>query len=70
MIKHMRTTINIDDELLDDARKYTGIKEKTALIHKALQELVTWEASKRLIALGGTMPDATAGRRRRSKKIR
>jgi Arc/MetJ family transcription regulator len=66
----MRTTINIDDGLLEKARKFTGIEEKTALIHKALQELVTWEASKRLIALGGTMPDATAGRRRRSPKVR
>ena len=70
IMMHMRTTINIDDELLEKARKYTGIQEKTALIHKALQDLVTWEASKRLIALGGTMPDATAGRRRRSARTR
>ncbi len=66
----MRTTVNIDDELLEKARKYTGIEEKTALIHKALRDLVTREAGKRLIALGGTMPTATAGRRRRTERTR
>ena len=67
---HMRTTLNLDDELLKTAREYTGIEEKTALIHKALRDLVSIEAGKRLIALGGTMPNAKAGRRRRSKKTR
>jgi len=62
---HMRTTLNIDDELLRQAREYTGIQEKTALVREALTQLIRMEASKRLIALGGTMPNATAGRRRR-----
>ena len=51
----MRTTINIDDELLARAREYTGIQEKTALVREALKSLIAFEAGKRLIALGGTM---------------
>jgi len=66
----MRTTLNLDDDLMKTARELTGIQEKTALIHKALRELIQWEAAKGLIAMGGTMPNAKAGRRRRSKKTR
>jgi Arc/MetJ family transcription regulator len=67
---HMRTTLNLDDKLIQEASEFTGINEKTALIHEALRTLIQLEAGKRLVALGGTMPDATAGRRRRSKKTR
>jgi len=63
ILMHMRTTINLDDELVREARKYTGIEEKTALIHEAL---IAREAGKRLAALGGTMPDFELPRRRRS----
>ena len=69
ILMHMsttRTTLNLDDQLLSQAREYTGIQEKTALIHLALRQLLAREAGKRLIALGGTMPNARAGRRRRS----
>ena len=48
----MRTTINIDDELLAKARDYTGEKEKTKLLHMGLQALIQEHAAKRLIALG------------------
>lgn len=51
----MRTTINIDDELLARARELTGIQEKTALVREALKSLIEYEAGRRLIALGGTM---------------
>jgi Arc/MetJ family transcription regulator len=64
---HMRTTLNLDDELVKQAREYTGIQEKTALIHAALRELIASYARKRLAALGGTMPDFQAGRRRRGE---
>jgi len=53
----MRTTINIDDDLLNAAREYTGIEGKTALVNTALRRLVEHEAAMRLAALGGTMPD-------------
>ncbi|MCB2404439.1 type II toxin-antitoxin system VapB family antitoxin [Rhizobium leguminosarum] len=62
----MRSTINLDDTLLDKARSLTGIKETAALVRQALETLVRVESGKRLIALGGTMPDAEAAPRRRS----
>jgi Arc/MetJ family transcription regulator len=62
---HMRTTLIIDDALLEAAREATGIQEKTALIHAGLKELIAKGAARRLAALGGTMPDAKAPPRRR-----
>ena len=64
----VRTTLNLDEELLGKAREFTGIQEKTALIHEALRHLIAEESAKRLIALGGTMPGFEPGRRRRSAK--
>jgi Arc/MetJ family transcription regulator len=63
---HMRTTILIDDELLERARQMTGIVEKTALVHAGLEALITREAAKRLAALAGTQPDLRSVPRRRS----
>ena len=65
---HMRTTLNLDDELLRRAREYTGVQEKTALIHEALRQLISREAARRLATLGGSMPMFEAGRRRRAEK--
>jgi Arc/MetJ family transcription regulator len=62
----MRTTVNIDDELLAKAREYTGEKEKTKLLHLGLEALIQREVAKRLVALGGTMPDLEVPPRRRS----
>jgi Arc/MetJ family transcription regulator len=62
----MRTTINLDDNLVLKAQDYTGIKEKTRLVHLGLEALIQREAALRLAALGGTVPRAKAGRRRRS----
>ena len=67
---HMRTTLNLDDELVRQAREFTGIQEKTALIHAALRELISRAAARRLAALGGTMPNFQAGPRRRSVNAR
>ncbi|RMF89302.1 MAG: type II toxin-antitoxin system VapB family antitoxin [Nitrospinota bacterium] len=50
----MRTTLNIDDELLEKASQLTNITEKTALIRRALEALIALESSKRLARLGGT----------------
>jgi Arc/MetJ family transcription regulator len=61
----MRTTISLDDELVEKAMKYTGISEKSALIHEALRSLVAIEAGRRLAALGGSDPHATAAPRKR-----
>jgi Arc/MetJ family transcription regulator len=64
----MRTTLNLDDQLLAKARNYTGITEKTRLIHLGLEALIQREAALRLAALGGTAPAAKPGRRRRDRK--
>jgi Arc/MetJ family transcription regulator len=53
----MRTTVVLDDDLVKTASEFTGISERTALIRKAFQALIHMEASRRLAALGGTMPD-------------
>ena len=52
--KFMRTTINIDDELLDKAAKLTGIEEKTSLVRLGLEALVARESARRLAKLGST----------------
>jgi len=50
----VRTTLNIDDELIQKASKLTGIVEKTALVRLGLQSLIALESAKRLAKLGGT----------------
>ena len=57
--------MNIDDDLLAKAIEYTGIKERATVVRMALESLVEREASRRLAALGGTMPDLKAPPRRR-----
>ena len=63
----MRTTLNLDDQLIEEARRVTGIEEKTALIREALKTLISVHAARRLAALGGTQPGFRPGRRRRSR---
>ena len=67
---HMRTTLILDDRLVEQARRLTGIAEKTALVHAGLQALIAREAARRLAALAGTMPDLEAAPRRRSARRR
>jgi len=62
----MRTTIALDDELLTEAERLSGITERTALVREALRALIEREAARRLAALGGSDPKAAAGTRRRS----
>ena len=61
----MRTTITIDDDMLADARKLTGIEETGPLLREALRTLLEVEAGRRLIEMGGTMPDLEDIPRRR-----
>jgi len=61
----VRTTLNIEDALVDKASKLTGIKEKTALVRKGLETLISLESSKRLAALGGSEKKIRMPRRRR-----
>jgi hypothetical protein len=62
----LRSTLNIDDRLLEEARRVTGITEKTALIRAGLEALIAREAGRRLAALGGTQPDFVAAPRKRT----
>ena len=50
----MRTTLNIDDALLEKASDLTGTTEKTALVRRGLEALIALESARRLAALGGT----------------
>lgn len=50
----MRTTLNIDEELLDQASKMTGVREKTTLVRLGLEALIARESAKKLAKLGGT----------------
>ncbi len=62
----MRTTINLDHKLLEEARRMTGMEERTALIHEGLRALIARESARPLARLGGTERRARAPRRRRS----
>ncbi len=61
----MRTTINIDNEILNKASLLTGVKEKTQLVRLGLEALILKENSKRLAALGGSEMDISSSVRRR-----
>jgi Arc/MetJ family transcription regulator len=62
----MRTTLNIDDAMLDRASQLTGVREKTALVRLGLEALIARESSRRLAALGATEKDLRTIPRRRS----
>lgn len=50
----MRTTLNIEDSLIEKASRMTGVKEKTTLVKLGLEALIARESGKRLAKLGGT----------------
>lgn len=64
----MRTTLVLDPVLVERAQLLTGIAEKTAVLHEGLRALIARESARRLAALGGSDPKATAPRRRRPTK--
>ncbi len=64
----MRTTLNLDETLIEKARKLSGIQEKTALIQKGLRSLIALESAKRLAKLGGTQSSLKVPSRRRPRK--
>jgi Arc/MetJ family transcription regulator len=66
ILMHMRTTLNIDDQILEKASQLTGVKEKTALVRLGLEALIARESSKRLAKLGGTENNLRSIPRRRS----
>lgn len=50
----MRTTLNIDDKILSEAARLTGVREKTSLVRQGLEALIARESARRLARLGGT----------------
>ena len=62
----MRTTLNIDDQLLNEAQRITGMTEKAALVREGLRALIERESARRLAQLGGSEPQLTTVPRRRS----
>jgi Arc/MetJ family transcription regulator len=62
----MRTTLNIDDQLLAEAQGMTGLAEKTALVREALKALIERESARRLARLGGSEPQLQPVPRRQS----
>jgi Arc/MetJ family transcription regulator len=66
----MRTTLNINDNLIKKATQLTGVSEKTSLVRLGLEALIAKESAKRLAQLGGTENKlASIPRRRPGKKI-
>ena len=53
----MKATVLLDEDLVRKAQEYTGVTDRTTLLRQALKTLIHLEASRRLAALGGTMPD-------------
>lgn len=66
----MRTTLNIDDALLKDAARLSGLDEKTAIVRAGLEALIARASARRLAALGGSDPRAHAIPRRRAARER
>jgi len=64
----MRTTLNIDDAILEKAVRLTGVREKTALVRMGLEALVARHSAQRLAALGGTEKQAKPTPRRRPSR--
>ena len=62
----VRTTLNLDDALLAEAGRLTGLTERTALIHEGLRALIARESARRLARLGGTEPQLRSIPRRRA----
>ena len=60
----MRTTLNLDDDLLNQAQDLTGIGERAALVREGLKALIERESARRLAALGGSDPMAKVAPRR------
>lgn len=61
----MRTTLNIDDTLLEEAGRLTGIAEKTVLVREGLRALIERESARRLARLGASEPQLKPVPRRR-----
>ncbi|NCA89505.1 MAG: type II toxin-antitoxin system VapB family antitoxin [Gammaproteobacteria bacterium] len=65
----MRTTLNIDDDLLQSAQELSNVQEKTALVREELKALIERESARRLARLGGSEPQLEPIPRRRTDTL-
>jgi Arc/MetJ family transcription regulator len=65
-IDAMRTTLNIDEQLLEEAQRLTGVSEKAMLVREGLRALIERESARRLARLGASEPELRSMPRRRS----
>jgi Arc/MetJ family transcription regulator len=49
----MRTNIEIDDKLIEEARRITGLSTKKAIVERALEELVRREREREVAERAG-----------------
>ena len=63
----MRTTVNLDPQLLAEAERVTGTTKRAALINEGLRALIERESARRLARLGGSEAELKAPSRRRAK---
>lgn len=62
----MRTTVNLDDDLFDQAQRLLGVTERSIVLREALQALIQRESAQRLALLGGTQKQLKDVVRRRA----
>jgi Arc/MetJ family transcription regulator len=62
----MRTTLDLDERLVEEARLATGSPTKTAVIELGLRALIEQAARRRLAALQGRLRRVKAPPRRRA----
>lgn len=65
----MRTTVNLDDDLLAEVEALSGIHDRSRLLREALLGLRHRIASERLAMLGGSEPGIVAPPRRRESAM-
>jgi len=65
----MRTTVTLDDDLIEAARAISGVQDRSALLHAGLRALIERETARRLARLGGSEPTSIAPPRRRSRAV-
>lgn len=65
----MRTTVNLDESLLDQAQRLSGLTERNTLIREGLKALIERESARRLARLGGAEPELQPIERRRSEAV-
>lgn len=66
----MRTTVTIDDDLIEQAMALSGTRETSALVRQGLRALIEQESARRLAKLGGSDPSATGAPRDRELRDR